>query len=276
MALVGACGGGSKKEVVWAPPALPTSVVETVAPSTTAPAPGAPAPTVPAGARGSSGGSGAADAGAQEAAAPTGLAPARPGTYRYDTTGVSTFALTSLPYPAVSTLSVGAPSGTRQRWTRDLRDAGGSGPMSEFALDFRPDGVYLDSLTLTNSFQGMVNVQNLRSGAPPLLVPAGAGPEAHSEFDLQGDGGGVAHVTVDVTGQEAVTVGGEAVDTLVVRTVIMLPPGQVSGQIELTGWFAPSARIWAKEHFVADASAAGGLFTFHSGYDATARSLSPS
>jgi hypothetical protein len=176
----------------------------------------------------------------------------------------------------VSTLAVGSPSGTTQRWTRDLRDAGGSGPITEFALDFRPDGIYLDGLTLTNSFQGMVNVQELRPTSPPLLVPTGAGAGAHSEFDLQGGDGGVAHATVDVTGQEAVPVGGRAVDTLVVRTAITLPSGQVSGHVELTGWFAPSARIWAKEHFVADAAIAGGLFTFHSQYDAIARSLSPS
>jgi hypothetical protein len=208
--------------------------------------------------------------------AATGLGPAQPGTYRYDTSGVSTFAGTSLPYPAATTLAISAPSGTRQRWTRDLRDAGGSGPISEFALDFRADGVYLEDLTLTNSFQGMVNVQNLRPTSAPLLVPAGAAPGAHTDFDLDNGSGGVAHATVDVTGLETVTVGGQPVDTVLVRTTITLPPGQVSGQIALTGWFAPSARVWAKESFVADASAAGGLFTFHSQYEATAQALHPS
>jgi hypothetical protein len=119
-------------------------------------------------------------------------------------------------------------------------------------------------------------VQNLRPTSAPLLVPAGAAPGAHTDFDLDNGNGGVAHATVDVTGRETVTVGGQAVDTLVVRTAITLPPGQVSGVIALTGWFAPSARVWAKESFMADASAAGGLFTFHSQYEATAQSLRPS
>lgn len=265
----------SKKQTVYAPPRLPTSVAQPDAPTTAAPAPGAPTTTR---ARGSQGGGDSQAVGAPgpEAGTAGGLTPARSGTYRYDTSGVSTFGLTSLPYPAVTTLAVRGASGTRQRWTRDLRDAGGSGPVSEFNLDFRPDGVFLEDLTLTNSFQGMVNAQNLRPTSPPLLVAAGAGPGAHSEFDLQGPNGGVARATVDVTGREAVTVGGQSVDTLILRTTIVLPAGQISGRVELTGWFAPSARIWAKESFVADASAAGGLFTFHSQYGATAQALTPS
>lgn len=259
---------------MYAPPHLPTSVPETFpgAP-TTAPLTAttlAPSPKT----FGDNSSDGATPG--PRVADQTGLAPAVPGTYRYDTTGVSTFGLTTLPYPAVTTLTVGAPGGTRQRWTRDLRDEGGSGPVSQFALDFRPDGVYLDELVLTNSFGGMVNVQNLRPSAPQLLVPTGAAPGAHSAFDLNDGAGGVAHVTVAVTGQEPVIVAGQSFDAIVVRTAIALPPGQVSGHVELTGWLAPVVRVWAKEHFVADASAAGGLFTFHSQYDAVAQSLSPS
>ena len=52
------------------------------------------------------------------------LAPATPGTYRYDTAGATTFAGTAVAFPAVTTLVVDAPSGTRQRSTRNLRDAG--------------------------------------------------------------------------------------------------------------------------------------------------------
>jgi hypothetical protein len=276
--LAGCSSGGSDEETVYAPPHLPTSstTAPAVAPGS-APTPGASVTSpAPSGANSTVGANSGGTSAPGEGESPSAYEPPRQGTYRYDTSGVSTFALTSVPYPSVSTLAVSTSSGSQQRWTRDLRDAGGSGPISEFALDFRPDGIYLDDLTLTNSFQGMVNVQNLRPTSPPLLVPAAGGPGAHSEFDLQAGDGGVAHATVDVTGQEPVVVGGQSVDTLVVRTVITLPSGDVSGRVELTGWFAPSARVWAKEHFVADASAAGGLFTFHSQYDATAQSLSPS
>jgi hypothetical protein len=276
-AVLGACSGGSEKETVFAPPHLPTSVAESVAPSTSAPAvSGAPSTTRAPGGQGAPVDAGGGDSGATGGAAQSGLAPAQSGIYRYDTSGVSTFGLTSVPYPAVSTLRAATPAGTNQHWTRDLRDAGGSGPITEFGLDFRLDGVYLDDLALTNSFQGMVNVQDLRPTTPALLVPTGAAPGAHSEFDLQSGSGGSAHATVDVTAREVVNVGGQAVDSLVVHTAITLPTGPVSGHVELTGWFAPSARVWAKEHFVADASAAGGLFAFHSQYDATAQSLTPS
>jgi hypothetical protein len=276
VAVLAGCSSGSKKEAVYAPPRLPTSVARPDAPTTSVPAAGAPATTRSPGAQVPGSDFSDGDVASPRFDNSAGPTPAQPGTYRYDTSGVSTFGLTSVPYPAVTTLAVSAPSGSHQHWTRDLRDPDGSGPISEFALDFRPDGVYLEDLTLTNSFQGMVNAQNLRPASPQLLVPAGAGPGAHSEFDLQGGNGGLAHVTVDVTGREAVTIGGQSVDTLVVRTKIVLPAGQVSGQVEFTGWFVPSVRIWAKESFVADASAAGGLFTFHSRYDATAQALAPS
>jgi hypothetical protein len=148
--------------------------------------------------------------------------------------------------------------------------------MTEFGLDFRPDGVFLEDLKLTNSFAGMVNVQDLRPGAPALLVPAAAAPGSHTEFDLKAPDGGSAHTTVDVTGAESVDAGGTSVDTLMVTTRVTLPPGDVAGTLELTGWFATGPRVWAKERFVANASVAGGLFTFHSEYGATAQSLIPS
>ncbi|HJV09398.1 MAG TPA: hypothetical protein VJ653_06940, partial [Acidimicrobiales bacterium] len=72
-------------------------------------------------------------------AGPRALTPATPGTYRYDTAGATTFAGNNVPFPAVTTLVVDAPSGTRQRVTRNLRDAAGSGVATEFTLDYRPD-----------------------------------------------------------------------------------------------------------------------------------------
>lgn len=272
--LVGCRSGPPKDDTVWAPPQLPTSTVP--APTTTflAGAQATPAPVASSGSPPVATTQPAASD-ADGPAGPTALDPARPGIYTYETSGVSTFGLTTLPYPSVTTLRVDPPAGSSQHWTRDLRDASGNGPVTEFALDFRPDGIVLDSLQLTNNFSGMVNVQALRPVTTAVLLPAGAGPGTRAAFDLQAPEGNLAHATVEITASEPVSVAGQSVDTLAVRTLVTLPAGQVSGTVELTGWFAPSARVWAKEHFVADASAAGGLIRFHSAYDATATGLAP-
>lgn len=259
---------------MYAPPHLPTSLTD--APSTTVPPEAGPAPAATAsGSRASAGGSASPSGESGAERGPSALAPAAAGSYSYDTAGASTFAGTTLPFPAVSTLAVDSPSGSRQHWTRDLRDASGNGPVTEYALDFRPEGIVLEGLTLTNSFSGMVNTQELRPSTAALFLPTGAGPGAHSEFDLATGDGRSAHASVEVTGSESVPVGDQAADSLVIRTTVTLPSGNVSGQVALTGWFAPSARIWVKEQFVADAVAGGGLFRFHSEYTATARGLTP-
>jgi len=90
------------------------------------------------------------------------LAPAAPGTYRYDTTGRSTFAGTVVAFPSVTSLVVDPPSGTRQRLARDLRDASGNGLATEFTLDYRPEGVLLVSLRLSAGFGGISDTRELR------------------------------------------------------------------------------------------------------------------
>lgn len=220
--------------------------------------------------RGSSGGGGSTGG----PAAATALTPPAAGVYRYDTSGTSTFGTTAVPFPAVSTLTVDPPGGTRQRSVRQLRDAAGNGPQIEFLLDYRPDGIYVEQLKLTTTFSGISDVQDLRPAAPVLILATGAAPGARQEFSLSAGGtGAVARVVVEALRREAVAVGGRSVDTLVVRIVAALPPGDVTGRVELTTWMAPSVRLWVKERFVTDASAAGGLFTLKSSYDATLQRL---
>jgi hypothetical protein len=180
--------------------------------------------------------------------------------------------LTTTAYPAVSTLVVDAPSGTHQHSTRDLRDAAGNGPVLELSLDYRPDGIYVDAITLTSRFAGVTNSQPLRPPSPALLVPTGAGPGTHLEYDLS-SGGAVAHLVIDISGRDTVRIGGRPVDTLVVHMVASLPPGAVTGQVDLTAWLAPSVRLWVKEHFALDAAAADGAIALHSHYDATLQRL---
>jgi hypothetical protein len=201
------------------------------------------------------------------------LAPAAAGTYRYDTAGATTFAGNTVPFPAVTTLVIDAPSGTRQRSTRNLRDAAGNGLSTEFTLDYRPEGVFLESLKITTGFSGIIDVRDLRPASPVLLLATGAGPGAHREADLAGTS--TAKLVIDVLREERVTIGGQAIDTLVMRATVTLGPGDVTGRQELTVNVDRGTRLWVRERSVTDASAAGGLFTAHSEYMATLQRLTP-
>ncbi len=207
------------------------------------------------------------------ASGPRALVPATAGSYRYDTVGASAFVGTTMPFPAVTTLVVDPPSGTRQRSVRDLRDAAGNGPATEFTLDYRPDGVYLVGIRLTTGYSGTTDSRDLRPAAPLLLLATGARPGAHLDADLTGTSS--AKLAVDVLREERLTIGGTAVDTLVMRATVTLPPGDVTGRQELTVNIDRGSRLWVKEHSVSDASALGGLFTAHSEYTATLQRLTP-
>lgn len=199
------------------------------------------------------------------------LAPAPPGTYRYDTTGMTTVGLGTYPYPAVTTLTVDPPTGTRQHSTRDLRDPAGNGPLLEMVLDYRTEGVFLEQLRLSTTVSGFTNVRDLRPVSPARFVPNDAAPGARHEFDLSGTGG-TAHLVVEFVRRERLTIGGRGVDTLVMHLVATLPPGEVTGTLDVTAWLAPSVRFWVKESSSTEALA-GGLVRFQSRYDATLQRL---
>jgi hypothetical protein len=275
LVVLAACGdGGASPEAVResAGQAAPETTTSTAAPATTTTAAGGRTTTTAAGRTTTT------RAGATTTApAPAGaraLTPASPGTYRYDTAGATTFAGNNVPFPAVTTLVVDAPSGTRQRATRNLRDPAGNGLSTEFSLDYRPDGVFLVGLRLTVGFSGVTDVRELRPATPVLLLATGDRPGAHREADLTGTS--AARLVIDVLREERVTVAGQAVDTLVMRAAVNLAPGDVTGRQELTVNVDRTSRLWVKERSVTDASAGGGLFTVHSEYTATLQRLTPS
>ncbi|MGI8808246.1 MAG: hypothetical protein ACR2KK_10460 [Acidimicrobiales bacterium] len=273
--LLAACGdgdGGSTQAVRDSAGLATPETTTTLAPTTTTVA-GRTTTTSAPGARTTTTGRAAAPT---TAAAPTGaraLTPAAPGTYRYDTSGATTFGATSIPFPAVTTLVVDAPSGTRQRLTRNLRDAAGNGISTEFTLDYRPEGVFLVALRLTTGFSGITDARDLRPASPVLLLATGARPGAHQEVDLTGTSS--ARLVVDVVGEERVTIAGQPVDTLVMRAAVTLAPGDITGRQELTVNVDRGSRLWVKERSVTDASAGGGLFSVHSEYTATLQRLTP-
>jgi hypothetical protein len=272
--LLGACGdGGGAPEAVRESASQATTTSVAAAPSTTAPASAGVTSTTT---RPRTTTTRAGAVTTTTTAAPVGaraLAPATPGTYRYDTAGATTALGNTAPFPAVTTLVVDAASGTRQRSTRNLRDSAGNGVQSEFNLDYRPEGVFLVSLRLTVGFSGVTDARELRPASPVLLLATGAGPGAHREADLAGTS--AAKLVIDVLREERVTIGGQAVDTLVMRATVTLAPGDVTGRQELTVNIDRGSRLWVKERSVLDASAAGGLFTAHSEYTATLQRLTP-
>jgi hypothetical protein len=273
LVLLAACGGGEPAPEAVRGSAGQETTSSTVAATTTTPAPGRTT-TTRTGARSTTTRLPAATTTPAPApAGPRALAPATPGTYRYDTAGATTFAGTTVPYPAVTTVVVERPSGTRQRSIRDLRDANGTGLMTDLTLDYRPEGVYLVALSVTSGFGGLTDVRVFRLPVPARILATGAGPGAHEEVSISAPS--PARLVVDALGEERVTVAGQAVDTLVMRIVLTLTPGDISGRQELTVNLDRGSRLWVKERSVTDASAAGGLFTVHSEYTATMQRLTP-
>jgi hypothetical protein len=273
LVLLAACGEGEPSPQAVRESAGQATTTSSVEPTTTTAASGRPT-TTRAGARTTT--TRAAAGTPTTAPAPAGaraLAPATPGTYRFDTAGATTFNGTTTPYPAVTTLVVENPSGTRQRSIRDLRTAGGTGMMTDLTLDYRPGGVYLVALSVTSGFGGLTDVRVFRLPSPVLLLATGAGPGAHQEVSISAPS--PARLVVDALREERVTIAGQAVDTLVMRIVVTLTPGDISGRQELTVNVDRGTRLWVKERSVTDASAAGGLITAHSEYTATIQRLTP-
>jgi hypothetical protein len=285
LALLAGCSGGGSSEAIRATAGAATAETTTTAPATTvAPttttsrAAGRPT-TTPARAA-------PATTAAPSPAGPAGaraLTPPAAGTYRYDTGGATTFGVTTVPFPALTSLVVDPPAGTRQHSTRNLRDASGNGSVTELTLDYRAGGVYLVALKLTTTFGGTGDSRTFQPPSPVLLLATGARPGAHQEADLALPRSGTepgpasaAHLAVDVLREERVTIAGQAVDTLVMRAVVTLPPGDVTGRQELTVSIDRASRLWVKERSVADASAAAGLLKLHSEYNATIERVTPS
>ena len=207
---------------------------------------------------------------------PVALTPAAPGVYHYATSGGATFNGSPAPFPADTIGTVGAPSGTRQVTTRDLRN-GADGSQITYTFDYRPDGVYLVSLVFTTSFSGYTDVRELFPPAPLLFLATGAAAGSSQTLNIPVSTGGSATVVVEVLGTEAVSVGGQARDSLIVRSVATLPPGAVTGAQSVTINLDRATRLWLRERAIGDATGtvSGIPINVHTEYTATLKSLTP-
>jgi hypothetical protein len=204
------------------------------------------------------------------------LTPATPGVYHYATTGGATFNGAPAPFPADTIGTVGAPAGTRQVTTRDLRNAG-NGSQITYTFDYRPDGLYLVSLVFATTFSGYTDVRELTPPVPLLFLATGAAPGTSQTLDIPVSTGGSARVVVEVLGLEPVSVGGQARDTLIVRSIATLPPGAITGTQSVTINLDRASRLWLRERAIGDATGtvSGFPVTIHTEYTATLKSLTP-
>ena len=281
-----ACGGGGDKKKVTTNASTSSTVVGTT--STSAPAdPDATTTTVEAGPdttlRGGGGPGTTAGPGPAATAppatpppGPVALTPAAPGVYHYATTGGATLNGTAAPFPPDTTNTIGAPAGVRQVASRDLR-SGGNGSQISYTFDYRPDGLYLVSLVTSTSFGGYTDTRDLTPPAPLLFLATGAGPGASQTLNIPLSTGGSARVVVDVLGTEPVNVAGQNRDTLIVRSVANLPPGQITGTQSLTVNLDRASRLWVRERGLGDATGtvSGIPVNVHTEYTATITSLTP-
>jgi hypothetical protein len=173
----------------------------------------------------------------------------------------------------VTTLTVDRPVGGLQRSTRDLRDTSGNGPVVESVFDYRPGGVYLNSLKLTTTVFLFSNAQEFRPPSPTLLLPTGVKPGYTTDIPLPTTVN-PARLMVEVLREERVTIGGQAVDTTVVRLTATLS-GQFNARMELTVWLAPSTGVWVKERSVTGATGPDGQPLYQGQYEATLQRLTP-
>ncbi len=207
---------------------------------------------------------------------PTAVPPPPPGTYRYDTTGQASYPVlgaASAQYPAVTTLVVDPPTGTRQHATRTLKDASGNGPVVETGFDYRPDGVYLESLRLVVSVLVFSGAQEFRPPSPTLVLPTDARPGYSQELGMPGRVA-PARLLIEAVREERVRVGGQEVETILVR-LTATTTGQFNGRMELNVWLDRSTGVWAKERSASEARSSDGILLYESQYEATLQQLAP-
>ena len=201
--VLAACGGGGGKKKAAKASTVTTETSTTVAgtsttaggagPATTAASNKTAATAAPANINGSPSNN------YQPPAGSTPAKPATPGTYKYDTSGATSFGAQSSKPPPVTTLRVDPPTGTRQHSTHDMRKADGSGSVSETTLDYQPQGVFLVELKITTktaTTPQITDTEDFVANPPVNVAPTGVKPGQSVEFDISGSGTNV-HVKID-------------------------------------------------------------------------------
>lgn len=270
-----ACGGGSDKKKA-ASTGSTTSVLDTsttVGDTSTSTAAAGGTATTKAAAKTATTVKGATIGGQPQSgytppAGSTPATPSQPGTYKYDTAGGSS---PGGAVPPVATLVVDPPAGTRQHVTRESRQSNGDGGTTETTFDFQPQGVFLVELKTTTKAFGITDTTDLVANPPVMVAPTGVKPGTPPiEFDISGSGANV-HVKIEFVRTERLTIGGQAVDTLVIHQT-----GTLSGKIngtQTSDMWQPLHGPTVKDHSVLDGTYSS--IKVHSDVTSTLQKLTP-
>jgi hypothetical protein len=197
-------------------------------------------------------------------------APIPTGRYEYATDGQSSVSGNSRDFPETTTLTADAPRQGEQRQIRDLRDQDGNGTVTETRLLYRPDGVYLTYVKVTSSFPGgFTDVREFDIPEPQLIAPSGAGPGFKQSFSIEGSGTR-ADFTIKGLKFDEITIGGSAVETLIVDTKIVFS-GSLEGEQNSVSWFWAKHVVVLKEEVHTDVT--NGPIRVRSDYEAIAEQL---
>ncbi len=190
----------------------------------------------------------------------------KPGTYTYDTRGSAKSALGNRDLSGTSTLAVDAPSGARQHSTQK-----GPNGTQEQTLEKHSDGLYLVDLKMSG--QGFD--EEFKPAKPVLFLAwPPAQDKAWSWRATSTDGKYTINVdsAITKTGQ-TVSVGGDAVMTIVLHSTIHVTGDNVDMTIQQDDWVDTSRSLVVKEHATSSGTAFNTQFT--SDVTRTLESLQP-
>ncbi len=196
--------------------------------------------------------------GGGSAAAPAPAAPATstgqataPGSYTYDSSGTVT-AGTPRQVDGTATLTVDAPAGGQQHSVLET-DQG----RTETDAVLRRDGRYLARLLITNP----AFTKELRAAPPVLLLPLPATVgRSWSWTATSTDGKTTAEADNTVQKQETVTIGGEQVACVVVRTALVLS-GDIDYRGTTTSWVSTKYALSVQDHTQGQGTVSGFAFS---------------
>ena len=144
--------------------------------------------------------------------------------------------------------------------------------MTETIVRSEADGIHLTYLKTTTSLgSGFTDERTFQPNPPPLILRTGAPNGDHLEFTIQDRV--TARTAVDVLRRETITIGGTALQAIVIRIHTEFS-GDVNGTDDATNWIRPADGLLLKE--MDDSSAQSSLVRVEAHYTATLEKLTPS
>jgi hypothetical protein len=152
-----------------------------------------------------------------------------------------------------------------------MRDSKGNGSVTEMRVRIASDGVHLTYLKNTSTFGGITDERQFTPNPAPLILRTGAPNGDRLTFTLEGSDVRV-ETTVDVLRRESITIGGKAVQSIVIRIASRFS-GDVNGTSTATNWLRPSDSLLLREESQSDVTA--GFTRVRTNYNAKLDSLTP-